>query len=258
MVAAWQETSDTGRQDLNMSKEVVLVYPWRMIRMLYSCSNRIYTDSSLVISEMVPGIIAVDVRNTSQLMRSQWFSTAQSDQGFMHSLLSTIALHRHVWGRGPIDTVLYHRARAIESVHSALANPDKSVGISDANIGAVFNLLSVEESLGSEWFAYLRPQGDNPNQREIHLKGLLRMIELRGGLMSMNSNRMLQAFILWCVFRLPHGTEQVTGTPPLQKRGWHYADQQPPPAIGFEERENVTLPCLNLCKPAQPRLAIAY
>lgn len=161
--------------------------------------------------EMVPGIIAVDIRNTSQLMRSQWFGAAQIDQGFMHSLLSTIALHRHVFGRGPVETVLYHRARAIESVHSALANPDKSVGISDANIGAVFNLLSVEESLASPWFASLRPQGDNPNQREIHLKGLLRMIELRGGLMSMNSNRMLQAFILWCVSRLRHGHSTRNG-----------------------------------------------
>ena len=151
----------------------------------------------LVVTDMAPGIIAVDIRNSSQLMRSQWFGTAISNEGFMHSLLSTIALHRHVYDRGPIETVLYHRALAISSVNSALADPN--MGISDANIGAVFNLLSIEESLGSDWFSYLRPHGDNPNQRAIHLKGLLRMIELRGGLMAMNSNRILQAFILWCV-----------------------------------------------------------
>ena len=156
-----------------------------------------------VVTEMAPGIIAVDIRNTSQLMKSHWFGTAISNQGFMHSLLSTIALHRHVFGRGPIETVLYHRAHAIASVNTALANTDMTIGISDANIGAVFNLLSVEESLASPWFSYLRPHGDNPNQRAIHLNGLLRMIELRGGLMAMNSNRILQAFILWCVTWLP-------------------------------------------------------
>ncbi|KAF9735703.1 hypothetical protein PMIN01_05618 [Paraphaeosphaeria minitans] len=148
-------------------------------------------------TEMAPGIIAVDVRNTSHLMRSQWFGTAIGNPGFMHSLLSTIALHRHVFGRGPLNTVLYHRAHAIASVNSALANPDMAAGISDANIGTVFNLLSVEETLASPYFGHLRPDGDNLEQRAIHLCGLLKMVELRGGLMAMDSNRILQAFILW-------------------------------------------------------------
>ena len=159
---------------------------------------------------MAPGIIAVDVRNTSHLMRLQWYGTAMSDQGFMHSLLSTIALHRHVFDRGPLETVLYHRAHAIASVNSALASPDMAVGTSDANIGAVFNLLSVEETLASPFFRHLRPHDDNPNQRAIHLNGLLRMVQLRGGLMAMNSNRMLQAFILWCVIWRQFGAKQGT------------------------------------------------
>ena len=151
---------------------------------------------------MAPGVIAVDVRNTSQLMRSQWFGTAISNSGFMHSLLSTIALHRHVFGRGPLDAVLDHRAHAIASVNSALVNSDIAAGISDANIGAVFNLLCVEETLASPHFGHLRPDGDNPDQREIHLQGLLKMVEMRGGLVAMDTNRILQAFILWYVTRL--------------------------------------------------------
>lgn len=132
-------------------------------------------------------------------MKSQWFGTAMSNQVFMHSLLSTIALHRHVVGRGPIETVLFHRAQAIASVNNALAAPDIASVISDANIGAVFNLLTVEETLASPYFGYLLPHGDNPHQRAIHHNGLLKMIELRGGLMAMDSNRILQAFILWYV-----------------------------------------------------------
>lgn len=148
---------------------------------------------------MVPGTIALDVRNKSDLMRSHWFGTAVANPGFMHSLLCTAALHQYVVGRGTVATILYHRAKAIGAINSAISNPDPSVGISDANIGAVFNLLTVEESLASPLFDQDRPDDDQPNQRGIHLNGLRRMVQLRGGLMAINTNRILQAFILWCV-----------------------------------------------------------
>lgn len=125
----------------------------------------------------------------------------------MHSLLGTIALHRHVLGRGPLDAVLYHRGEAIASVNNALADSNIATGISDANIGAVFNLLCIEETLGSPHFGHLRPDGDNPHQREMHLQGLLQMLQMRGGLVAMESNRILQAFILWYVVRLRCGAQ---------------------------------------------------
>ncbi|KAF1840381.1 uncharacterized protein K460DRAFT_296932 [Cucurbitaria berberidis CBS 394.84] len=149
------------------------------------------------VTEMAPGIIAVDIRHRSTLMKSDWFGTAMSNPGFMHSLLCTAALHLYIVGRGSIETILHHRAQAIASINAAISNPDTAIGISDANIGAVFNLLTVEEGLLLPFFEQEKLDEDQPNQRAIHLNGMRKMVQLRGGLMAINSNRILQAFILW-------------------------------------------------------------
>ena len=152
-----------------------------------------------VVSEMAPVAIAVDIRRKSSRMRSDWFGTAMSNSGFMHSLLCTAALHQYIIGRGSIETVIHHRTQAIAAINFAISNPDPNVGISDANIGAVFNLFCVEESLLVPWIQQERSAEEEPNQRQIHLEGLRRMVHLRGGLMALRSNRILQAFILWYV-----------------------------------------------------------
>ena len=157
---------------------------------LYRCDN---TDRDAVSTEMAPGIIAVDIRHRSTLMKSDWFGTAICNQGFMHSLLATIALHAYVFGKGTIDAILYHRAQAIAAVNAAILTPD---GVSDANIGAVFNLLTVEESLLLPTF---RLDEDHMAQLQIHQRGLQRMVQLRGGLGAITTNRILQAFMLWWV-----------------------------------------------------------
>ncbi|CAO2657075.1 Nn.00g058780.m01.CDS01 [Neocucurbitaria sp. VM-36] len=149
------------------------------------------------VTDMAPGIIAVDIRHRSTLMRSDWFGTAISNPGFMHSLLCTAALHLYIVGRGSIETILHHRAQAIASINAAISSSDSAMGISDANIGAVFNLLTVEEGLLLPFFEQEKLNEDQPNQRAIHLSGLRRMVQLRGGLNAISSNRILQAFILW-------------------------------------------------------------
>jgi hypothetical protein len=147
---------------------------------------------------MAPSTIPIDIRQKSSLMRSDWFGTALSNAGFMHSLLCTAALHLYFVGRGSMDTIVYHKTQAIAAINSAISDPNPNLGISDANIGAVFNLLCVEESL--LWPGLPQETIEQKlNQREIHLNGLRRMVQLRGGLTAISSNRILQAFILWCV-----------------------------------------------------------
>jgi hypothetical protein len=148
---------------------------------------------------MAPSTIAVDIRNRSNLMKSDWFGTALGNPGFMHSLLCTAALHLYIVGRGSMETILHHRAEAIAAVNLAISSLDPDRAISDANVGAVFNLLCVEESLFLPYFQDERSHDDGPNQREIHLNGLRSMLKMRGGLQAIKSNRILQAFILWCV-----------------------------------------------------------
>lgn len=149
------------------------------------------------VAKMAPGIIAIDVHNRSTLMRSDWFGTAIAHSGFMHSLLCTVALHQYIFGRGNVARILHHRAQAIAAVNVAISSPDVNSGISDANIGAVFNLLAVEESLQLPHFEQAHLHEDQPKQRAIHMNGLSRMIQLRGGLIAIHTNRILQAFILW-------------------------------------------------------------
>ncbi|KAH6638151.1 hypothetical protein C7974DRAFT_451445 [Boeremia exigua] len=149
------------------------------------------------VHEMAPGIIGVDIRRRSTLMKSEWFDTALSNRGFMHSLLSTIALHMFVFGKGTVKTILDHRAKAISAVNKALSAQDRAVRFSDANLGAVFNLLTVEEGLMMPQFRGKATRDEQPNATAMHLNGLREMLHLRGGLGAVGTNRILQAFILW-------------------------------------------------------------
>lgn len=96
-----------------------------------------------------------------------------------------------------MDTILYHRAQAIAAVNAAISSSNLDAAISDANIGAVFNLLTVEEALTLPFFDDEQLGEEHLDQRAIHQSGLQKMVQLRGGLMALSSNRILQAFILW-------------------------------------------------------------
>lgn len=148
---------------------------------------------------MAPGIIGVDIRRKSTLMRSDWFGTALKDKAFMHSLLCTAALHMFVFGKGTVKSIIHHRAKAISAVNKTLSMQDPTVQFSDANIGAVFNLLTVEEGLRMPHFKDKLPYDEQPNATTMHLNGLQEMLKLRGGLQAVATNRLLQAFILWYV-----------------------------------------------------------
>jgi len=81
------------------------------------------------VHEMAPGIIGVDIRRRSTLMKSEWFDTALSNKGFMHSLLSTAALHMFIFGKGTVKNILDHRAKAISAVNQALSVQDPAVSL---------------------------------------------------------------------------------------------------------------------------------
>ncbi|KAL1609353.1 hypothetical protein SLS59_001718 [Nothophoma quercina] len=102
-----------------------------------------------------------------------------------------------VFGKGTVQTILHHRAKAIVSVNKALSSQDCNVRFSDANLGAVFNLLTVEEGLMMPHFRDEIPYDEQPNAMMMHLNGLKEMLHLRGGLKAVGTNRILQAFILW-------------------------------------------------------------
>lgn len=111
----------------------------------------------------------------------------------MHSVLCSSATHSYVIGRGTLEDAVYHKWQAVAEVNKSLSDP--TLCINDANILAVFNLLCVEESnllpeLGQN-------EEDTKKQRMVHLMGLKRMIELRGGISAIHTDRCLQAFLTW-------------------------------------------------------------
>jgi len=118
------------------------------------------------------------------------------NSGFMHTLLCTSAVHLYLSGKLCIDTVIHHRTEAIAAINLAISDPNPAFRISDANIGAVFNLLTVEETLAALGIGQNEIE-EHFSSLQVHLRGLRSMIRLRGGLTALNSNRLLQAHILW-------------------------------------------------------------
>lgn len=115
----------------------------------------------------------------------------------MHSLLSVIAVQQCIMDPArPTEDILYHRLQAINAVQSNLA--DKTQALSDENIAAVLNLLCVEENVLVA--AMVSPSGHkikpDPAQRRVHMDGLRQMIQLRGGIQSLNKLRCLQSLLI--------------------------------------------------------------
>ena len=104
-----------------------------------------------------------------EIVQSNWLSPSLANGAFMHSLLCVSALHFYM-------------------THSG-----SSPG--DANMAAVFNLLCVEETMFLPTFKQEGELARDSAHRDVHLRGLLRMVELRGGVRNLE-NRCLQAFIV--------------------------------------------------------------
>lgn len=102
-------------------------------------------------------------------------------------------MHLQAFGGSKSGDVLYYKSKAISEINTLLA--DEKTSTDDSNIASVFVLLCLEESqiapgMSEEDVAW------NQMQRTIHLNGLRTMLQQRGGLSALSSNRCLQVFIL--------------------------------------------------------------
>ncbi|KAF2634912.1 hypothetical protein P280DRAFT_412585 [Massarina eburnea CBS 473.64] len=215
-----------------------------------SCSVDTHGEVSILldhfITSMAPAAIAVDIQKKSDLMRSQWFGTAVSNLAFMHSLLGTAAMHQFYCGRGSLDLILYHRMKAVTAINLSLSSMDYNESISDANVGAVFNLMTLEETLVH--IDRTHGRDDQTDQRKVHYQGLRRMIQMRGGLLALGSNRILQAFILW------HSTAHAMASfdvPYLSSDDLISVARNPRHPPGY--RPNISQHLLDCCGAAQVR-----
>lgn len=149
-------------------------------------------------------MIPIDVRGQSDVLRSEYFPAALASTAFMHSLLCSTALHRYVLGKGSYESVIYHRQCTVSEINASLN--DSELSIADGTLAAVFFLVCVEESMILPSLKSIRGKdaADEPDEKLIHLNGLKRMIELRGGLKALTSARFVRSMILWLVLTTAH------------------------------------------------------
>ena len=101
--------------------------------------------------------------------------------------------------------VLYHRARLVGLINTALNDPEKP--FSDDLMYAIYVVIHVENRLG-ELEAY-----------RTHLAGLSQLIRLRGGLGNLSHNRPLCAAIAFIEFSLIKYPPSVDGSPRTENVG---------------------------------------
>ncbi|KAF2205614.1 hypothetical protein GQ43DRAFT_477206 [Delitschia confertaspora ATCC 74209] len=163
------------------------------------------TTSALIdhfVKMFSPRMLPVDLHQSSNIATSQWLSGALQDtssgKSITYAILCSTALHLHLMGASTLDQVLYYKTLAISEINSNLSKPDTSVA--DNNIAAVFMLLCMEESMLALSAADPHQSKDDldwsEKQKLVHLNGLRTMIQQRGGLAALATNRCLQVFLL--------------------------------------------------------------
>jgi len=117
------------------------------------------------------------------LLRTRWFPMVMTEAATFQVIIllaaSHFALLQPSSNYGP--NLLQLKSKAISSVRSALT----SDGPSDQLIGAVAKMASYEAMFGDQ------------ESLEKHMVGLLKMIEMRGGLSSLGLNGMLARICVW-------------------------------------------------------------
>jgi hypothetical protein len=117
------------------------------------------------------------------LLRTRWFPLVMTEAATFQVIILLAASHyaslRQTKEYGP--NLLQQKSKAIYLIRHALA----SEGPSDQLIGAVAKMASYEAMFGDQ------------GSFEEHMKGLMKMVHLRGGLSSLGLNGMLARICVW-------------------------------------------------------------
>ena len=144
---------------------------------------------------MAPNLMPIDVRKKSKAVAEEWLANAIHDKAALHSLLCSLAIHLCILEQGSIVEIMFHRAEALAAINASLSTVEKQ--ITNTTLLAVFTMLCIEEAFFLPEFEQEQDLSDSLDGRQIHMSGLKRMLDLRGGLQSLDDFRTLQAFILW-------------------------------------------------------------
>lgn len=136
--------------------------------------------------------MAVDIPELDQpgnkgLLRTSWFPLVMTDPALFMVITLLSASHyasiQSQPGQMKLD-LLSLRCETVQAINNTLASrrPEE---MSDALVGAIAKMASYEAMFGSM---------ENFN---IHMQGLKKAIDLRGGLMSLGLNGLLRRIVVW-------------------------------------------------------------
>lgn len=119
------------------------------------------------------------------LLRTRWFPLVLSEAATFQVVVllsaSNYASLRYPSGDGP--NLLHLKSRAISGINDALKATNTPT--SDQLIGAVAKMASYEAMFGDQ------------QTYEMHMRGLLKMVQLRGGLQSLGLGGLLARICVW-------------------------------------------------------------
>lgn len=135
----------------------------------------------------------------------KWFSYSASDPGIFHSTMLHSAAHNAMLsGRNDFGDPNLIKWNAVRIVNERLQDPVLS--ISDLTMGAVVALALFEVGVRRITFSHVHYTSDsslNQNQAAnveistLHIDGLYKMVQLRGGLQNLGLAGILKRKIFW-------------------------------------------------------------
>lgn len=138
------------------------------------------------LSKMAVDIPELDHPGAKGSLRSLWFPMVISEQATLNVVILTAAFHYvSINGQQCKPEVLYKMKQdAITAINRGLQDP--ALATSDQLIGAVAKMAAYEAGFAGDEAQY-----------HMHMKGLDKMVELRGGLGSLGLNGLLARMLLW-------------------------------------------------------------
>ncbi|KAM3080748.1 hypothetical protein ACMFMG_005678 [Clarireedia jacksonii] len=133
-------------------------------------------------------------------MRHAFFALSIHDDALFYTYLSHYAAsyHSHFRTGSSLESVFY-RSRAIELVNARLMTQD----LNEGTVAAVANMAIYDSSNGSK------------ESMKVHLQGLRKMVELRGGLQEGGFSQHIQRLIAWTDINTANILSEKPHFPPL-------------------------------------------
>ncbi|KAK2013452.1 hypothetical protein LZ32DRAFT_658025 [Colletotrichum eremochloae] len=158
--------------------------------------------------------------------KTSWFYWLLSDAAFLHSILFTVGMLHDSVGGETSQRTSFHVWRTLNLLNRHIS--DKSLALADSTIATVVSMCMAYETFGQRASA------------AAHVRGLRRIVELRGGVESFRHNLQLQVKIC----RVDIGWSLCTGEKPLYYRDISWESAFTPilgdPPTGFKHDQHLS------------------